>query len=179
VRENHPLQARSPYAAAKIGAERFVEAFALAFGIQAVILRPFSIYGPGLSPHSLIGTIVHQARRGEAVVLADLRPVRDYCYVDDLAEAVACACTAQISSPCVVNIGTGTGTSAAELAGLILRLLQCRLPVREDPGKQRPGRSEIYTLIADSQWAHEVLGWLPQFSLAAGLEQMFQSMEYS
>jgi UDP-glucose 4-epimerase len=177
VHEDHPLQARSPYAAAKIGAEQFVEAFALAFGLQAVILRPFSIYGPGLSPHSLIGTIVHQARRQEAVVLADLKPVRDYCYVDDLAEAVVRACMAQISDPCVVNIGTGTGTSVAELAGLILRLLQCRLPVREDVGKQRPGRSEIYALIADPQRAHDVLGWVPQFSLAAGLEQMLQPME--
>jgi nucleoside-diphosphate-sugar epimerase len=176
VRENHPLQARSPYAAAKIGAERFVEAFALAFNMHTVILRPFSIYGPGLSRHSLIGTIVHQARRGNAVILADLRPVRDYCYVDDLAEAVVCACAVRVSTPFVLNIGTGTGTSVAELAGLIVRLLRCRLPVREDPEKQRPGQSEIYSLIADSQLAHDVLGWVPQLSLHAGLEQMLRSM---
>ena len=71
---------------------------------------------------------------------------------------------------------TGTGTSVAELAGLIVRLLRCRLPVQEDPEKQRPGQSEIYSLIADSQLAHDVLGWVPQLSLRAGLEQMLRSM---
>jgi nucleoside-diphosphate-sugar epimerase len=176
VREDHRLQARSPYAAAKIGAERFVEAFALAFGIQVVILRPFSIYGPGLSPHSLIGTIMQQAQRGTAIRLADLKPVRDYCSVDDLAEAVVRACLTRLSNPFIVNIGTGTGTSVAELASLILRKLGREMPVQEEPRSRRPGRSEIYSLVADWRRAREGLGWMPNFPLSSGLERLVQTM---
>ena len=66
VREDFPLQARSPYAAAKISAERFVEAFVHSFGIQAIVLRPFSVYGPGASSESLIGTILRQAQRDDS-----------------------------------------------------------------------------------------------------------------
>lgn len=41
VREDHPLRPRSPYAAAKIGAEKLVEAYGSSFDIETVILRPF------------------------------------------------------------------------------------------------------------------------------------------
>lgn len=47
VAEDHLLSARSPYGAAKIGAEAMIAAFAAAFGLNAIILRPFSVYGPG------------------------------------------------------------------------------------------------------------------------------------
>jgi len=64
-----------------------IEAYAKSFGLRAVILRAFSIYGPSPTPGSLLGTIVVRARGG-SIRLRDLRPVRDYCYVGDLAEAV-------------------------------------------------------------------------------------------
>jgi len=49
VAEDAALRPLSPYAAAKAGAEKLVEAFSSAFGLEGVILRPFAIYGPGLS----------------------------------------------------------------------------------------------------------------------------------
>jgi nucleoside-diphosphate-sugar epimerase len=177
VAEDHPRQARSPYAAAKIGAERFVESFAYAFGIEAVVLRPFSVYGPGLSPYSLIGTIIRQARLNKSIVLDDLKPVRDYCHVSDLTEAIARACTVRSSGLFTLNIGTGQGISAADLAGLILEILGRDIPVREGARKQRPETSEIYCLIADSQLAGEVLRWFPTWTLRSGLEHTIHAME--
>ena len=80
-------------------------------GIEAVVLRPFSVYGPGAPSRSLVGTLLDQALHGEAVVLGDLRPVRDYCFVDDVAEAVARACSRPIPRPvCGVQRRIGTGT---------------------------------------------------------------------
>jgi nucleoside-diphosphate-sugar epimerase len=177
VSEDHPPQARSPYAAAKIGAERFVESFVYAFGIEAVVLRPFSIYGPGLSPLSLIGTIIRQARLNKSIVLDDLKPVRDYCYVSDLTEAIARACTVRTSGLATLNVGTGLGTSVAELAALILEILGRDIPVREDARKQRPGTSQIHCLIADCQLAGDVLRWFPKWTLRSGLEQTVHALE--
>ena len=66
VPEDHPLRARSPYAAAKIGAEQLSGHFATAYAMETVILRPFSVYGPGVSESSLIGTILRQATAAQA-----------------------------------------------------------------------------------------------------------------
>ena len=169
VSEQHPLGARSPYAAAKIGGEKLIEAWGHAFGLRAVILRPFSIYGPGASPESLIPRIIGMARRGLPVVLRNLKPVRDYCFVTDVAEAVALACSVQGSELDIFNIGTMRGTSVQRVADLILEVLGVSCPIREDGDRDRPGKSEIYELIADNRRAREILGWQPAVPLETGL----------
>ena len=169
VSEQHPLGARSPYAAAKIGGEKLIEAWGHAFGLRAVILRPFSIYGPGASPESLIPRIIGMARRGLPVVLRNLKPVRDYCFVTDVAEAVALACSVQRSELDIFNIGTMLGTSVQRVAALILEGLGVSCPIREDGDRDRPGKSEIYELIADNRRAREVLGWQSAVPLETGL----------
>jgi nucleoside-diphosphate-sugar epimerase len=177
VAEDHPLEARSPYAAAKIGAERFVEAFAHAHGLQAVLLRPFSVYGPGLAPGSLIGTLFRQARAGQAVVLADLEPVRDYCYLGDVVRGILRACAAPLPPLCTFNLGSGKGVSVAELAQAVLDVMGRDLPVCADPARRRPGAAEIRHLVADSTRAARVLGWTADTPLREGLRHTLAWLE--
>ena len=171
VREHQRLEARSPYGAAKIGAEKLVEAFVLNTGIQAAILRPFSIYGPGLSRQSVLGTILHQAQRNDCIQLRDLKPIRDYCYLDDLARAIVLSCVANLDSRCVINIGTGIGTSVGELAQLVLKVRGLNLPVRECNQGGGPATAEIFRLVADRRLARKVLGWSSQTPLALGIQR--------
>jgi nucleoside-diphosphate-sugar epimerase len=173
VSEDHPLQARSPYAAAKIGAEKLVESFVHAFAIEATILRPFSIYGPGLSSASLIATIIRQAQEEGCVRLASLTPVRDYCYVEDLASAVVRACAVKGAAPAAINIGSGVGTSVSDVANLVLEIIGREIPVIET-GAARPAGSEINCLIADTRKAQTFLGWMPAYSLEHGLAETIE-----
>lgn len=177
VSEDDPLSARSFYGAAKIGAEKLIEASVHAFGLRATVLRPFSVYGPGASPLSLIGRIVGLARSGEPVVLRDLRPVRDYCFVTDVAEAVARACAVQNGPLDVFNVGSGRGASVVEVARLVLQVLGKNCPVIENRERDRPGHSEILELIADTRRAREVLGWQPAVSLEQGLRRTLEEAE--
>jgi nucleoside-diphosphate-sugar epimerase len=176
VSEDHPLQARSPYAAAKIAAERFIESFVTAYAMTAIILRPFSVYGPRPNPQSLIGTILRQAERGERVRLASLKPVRDYCYIKDLSAAIVCACAVSNVSGGAINIGSGSGTSVGAVAGLILEIMGRSLPVEEDAQTQRPAPSEIHQLIADTRKARQALGWTPRYTLKHGLQETIEQM---
>jgi nucleoside-diphosphate-sugar epimerase len=168
VAESHRLQARSPYAAAKIGAEKMIEAHVESFGLRAVILRPFSIYGPHFHSDSLLSRVVSTAKSG-CIRVRDLRPVRDYCYVGDLAAAVLQACYIPEEKLQIVNVGSGVGTSVADLAGLVLRSLGLSTPIVEERLDLRPGQSEIFELVADITTAQNVLGWLPTVSLLEGL----------
>jgi len=168
VAETHRLQARSPYAAAKIGAEKMIEAYVESFGLSAVILRPFSIYGPNFHPDSLLARVVSTAKSG-CIRVRDLRPVRDYCYVGDLAAAVLQACCIGQDKLPIINIGSGEGTSVADFAELVRRSLGLNIPIVEDGSDSRPGQSEIFELVADITAAHDVLGWLPETDLQEGL----------
>jgi nucleoside-diphosphate-sugar epimerase len=168
VAESHRLQARSPYAAVKIGAEKMIEAHVESFGLRAVILRPFSIYGPHSHSDSLLSRVVSTANSG-CVRVRDLRPVRDYCYVGDLAVAVLRACCIAEERLQTINIGSGEGTSVANFAELVRRSLGLNVPIVEDGSDLRPGQSEIFELVADITTAHDVLGWRPETDLQEGL----------
>jgi UDP-glucose 4-epimerase len=173
VRENDLLRPRSPYGAAKVGAENLVNAFSRSYGMSTVVLRPFSIYGPGISITSVLGTIIQQLVDANEIVLSDLRPVRDYCHARDLAEAVLLACRQSSGHPIPLNIGTGIGTSVLALAKLVLTIAGRSLPIRQR-GDKRPGRSDINRLIANISRARATLGWRPQIKLSDGLREMLR-----
>jgi UDP-glucose 4-epimerase len=175
VSEDLPLQPRSPYGAAKLGGEAFVRACAPAYGIKAAILRPFSVYGPGSPTRSLIGTVLGQVMAGGAVTVADPRPVRDYCFVGDVADAIVAAARndgmhwAGPERVVTFNVASGVGVSVAALAGLALELagrepseLQVRSP-------DRPGGTDILELVADTGRARRLLGWSGRTDLRQGL----------
>ncbi len=169
VAETHRLQPRSPYAAAKIAAEKMLEAYAVSFGLGAIVLRPFSVYGPKPTSESLFGTILSMVKQG-SIRLHDLSPVRDYCYVDDVAVAVSRACSLSNGGVKFFNIGTGRGTSVAEFTRCVLDALGLKLPVIEERGRARH-RAEIPELVADASAAHSELGWTAQVDLYDGLRR--------
>lgn len=169
VDEDHRLDARSPYAAAKIGAEQLVRAFDHAYGTASTIVRPFSVYGPGMGQHGVIPAILRQLDAADAPRLNDVRPERDFCHVDDIARAIALATRAAHAQTTAINLGSGVGMSIGELARLLLTLVGRAGAVQSDAGTGRPGAADILQLVADRRRAEDVLGWRPAISLEAGL----------
>jgi len=171
VAEGAPLRPRSPYGVAKAEAEQRVASHARAVLMEALILRPFSVYGPGAAHTSLVHTLVDQARSGRPIRLADLRPVRDYCYVQDVADAIVRACSVGGIGCDTFNVGTGRGTSVRELGELVLRALDASAPIDEEPGRRRPDSVEILELVADVSHSSEALKWTARTPLEVGLRK--------
>jgi UDP-glucose 4-epimerase len=172
VRENAPLQPRSPYAAAKLGAEAIVGAAARAGGPKALILRPFSVYGPGQRSSSLLAEMIAQAARGDSIVARDLRPVRDYCHVEDVARAILAASGVAVAEVETFNAGTGVATSVGALAAMVFEVLGRSGTVHES-GAER-GAAEIFRLVADPAHAAKVLGWRAETQLRQGIASLLE-----
>jgi UDP-glucose 4-epimerase len=173
VPEDAPLRPRSPYGAAKVGAEGVVGAAVRAQGLDAVVLRPFSVYGPGMRATSVVGSIVTQALAGDEIQLFDTRVVRDFCLVDDVAEAVWVACTTvpPLTGLRVYNVGSGRGTSMAELARTAFAVLARSGRVTQRAGQDRPAAADIVELVADVAAARRDLGWRAETPLPIGLRR--------
>ena len=174
VEESARPDPRSPYAAAKLAAEEMIRAFIHFSHFTACVLRAFSVYGPGQPAYSLVPTIVRQACDGDAIRLSALNPVRDYCYVDDLVDAIATACAVPIDGLATFNIGSGTGTSVRALAGMVLMQAGRSLSIEENGAPARPQGADIYALVANIDRAATVLGWRPRTSLADGLRAVVE-----
>lgn len=176
ISETQRPDPRSPYAAAKLGAEHMVRAFANTFEIEACIVRPFSVYGPGQSGYALVPTILRQALSADAIVLADLKSIRDYCYVDDVVDAILLACDFDRPGVAEFNVGTGVGTSVAQLASAVLEHVGRSIPIVTGAPHLRPRSAEIFELVADVRRAKDILKWEPRTSLSAGLQRLVKEM---
>ena len=169
IDESHPLQAQSPYAASKIGADKLAEAFRLSFGMPVTTLRPFNTYGPRQSARAVIPTIVSQLLAGDEVALGNLEPTRDFTFVADTAEAFVLAIESPAAVGEVVNTGSGREIAIGDLVQRIGRVLGRPASTAKDDARVRPAGSEVDRLCADATRARELLGWEPKTSLDNGL----------
>ncbi|HKE38175.1 MAG TPA: NAD(P)-dependent oxidoreductase [Candidatus Baltobacteraceae bacterium] len=170
VREERALEPGSPYAKAKAKAERLLQAAHRLGRVSGFIVRPFSIYGHGMHPNSLVATICAQAARSDDIYVNDLSPVRDYCFVADLAGLLVRAAERTTGELVVVNAAYGKGYSVAEVIGAVADACGRRLAGRER-GPKRPAGVEITRLVADVTEAHRVLGWRASCDLTEGIKR--------
>ena len=172
ISEDHPLQGQSPYSASKIGADKIAESYQLSFGVPVATLRPFNTYGPRQSSRAVIPTILAQLAAGQSEIhLGDVRPTRDFTFVEDTVRAFTAVADAPLEAVVgrTFNAGTGVEISIGDLVAMIARAAGREVAVVEDAERLRPPGSEVMRLVCDSSRLIEATGWKPTMSLADGL----------
>ncbi len=171
IDEEHPLQAQSPYAASKIAADKFGEAFHRSYGLPVSIARPFNTFGPRQSLRAVIPTIIAQALGNGQVSLGATSPVRDFMFVKDTVRGMVRCAEGDKAVGEVINLGTGRETSIGDLAKRIASLIGRDIEIVSDEERLRPGVSEVHRLCCNNTKAQRLLGWKPQCSLEEGLRR--------
>jgi UDP-glucose 4-epimerase len=172
IRETHPLNAQSPYAASKVGADQLAIAMHRSFGIPVTVLRPFNTYGPRQSARAVLPTIIEQLLAGRTEIhLGRLDPRRDLTYVDDTVAGFVQAALADGIDGETIQLGTGRSHAIGELFEMACRLVGTNARAIEDPERLRPDDSEVLVLESDPSRAAELLGWRPATSLEEGLRR--------
>jgi len=169
--EEHPLNPRSPYAATKAGADRLAYSYFVTYGLPIVIVRPFNNYGPRQHPEKVIPRFVTQALDDEPLTIhGDGHASRDWLYVDDDAEAIEAIIAADLDSVAgeVLNVATGLDVSIAEIADLVLELLDKPAELKTHV-PERPGQVDRH--IGSTEKARDLLGWTARTSFDEGLRR--------
>ena len=94
-----------------------------AAGVETTTLRIFSPYGPGEAAARFVPHVLTTALRGELIPMTAGEQVRDFCYVDDVAEAFLVEGLAQRSRHGDWNLGTGRGVRLLDAAQTLVRLV--------------------------------------------------------
>lgn len=171
-RESDLPQPLSPYAAAKLAAELYCEAFYHTYGLETVALRYFNIFGPRQDPHgpysAVIPLFVTRLLAGDRpVIYGDGLQSRDFCYVANVVHANLLASTAPQAVGRVINIANGRSTSLVELISLLNEILGTDVsPVHEPP---RIG--DVRDSMADITLARQLLGYDPLVGMEEGLRR--------
>lgn len=165
------------YAVAKIAGIRLCQAYHRQHGCRFISAMPTNLYGPGdnfdlKSSHVLPALIrkFHQAKVSGAprvVVWGTGTPMREFCHVDDCAEAFLFLMEIY-DDPAIINIGEGRDISISDLALLVKRVVGYESEIVYDHTKPdgTPRKLVDATKIFN-------LGWRPQISLEEGIRQTY------
>jgi len=173
-REDAPLMPISPYAATKAAGELMVHTFTHLYGLRAVCLRFFTVYGPRQRPdlaiHKFSRSIL--ARR-PIPVFGDGSTQRDYTFIDDIAQGIAGAIRYSFDGPTgfeVVNLGESQCIPLSRLIELIEQATGVRAIIDRQPAQ--PG--DVPVTHADVSKARRLFGYRPTTSMETGIQKFVQ-----
>lgn len=172
-----PPAPQSPYATTKLAMEALVWCHAEADHAHAVILRFFSVYGPGQRPDQLIHQVVRAAVHGTPLErYGAAASARDYTHVRDVTRGVLAALrhTERPGRACVVaNIGAGRAVSLDQ----VIRLVEGAVgrPVSQRLRDASPGDTPV--TLADLAVARRTLGYAPRVPIERGIHDFVEWYE--
>lgn len=175
IDEKHPVKAYNPYSLSKKLAEEIVLSFTQQFKVRTTIFRPFNVYGPGQPNHFIIPAIIQQVLSPDVdvVEVMDLRPKRDYIYLDDVISAFLLSLE---GTPDIYNLGSGYSVSVRKIIEEVMEISGVTKPFQD---KNREREQEIFDLYADISRISDQLHWLPQTTFREGLTKCLKSYSFS
>jgi UDP-glucose 4-epimerase len=170
VAETAPIAPMSPYAAAKVSGEVYLNMYRSLYGLDCTHIAPANVYGPRQDPHGEAGVVAIFARNllsGRATKLfGDGGNTRDYVYVDDVVQAFVLA-AGQLGGGQRFNVGTGTATSDRSLHTLVADAAGAP----DNPIFEPARLGDVRDSSIDGSLAGTVLGWYPKVTLAEGVRR--------
>jgi len=170
--EKAPMHPMYPYALTKRLGEETVLHWAELYGIHAVSLRLFNVYGPRARTAgaygAVFGVFLAQKLNNEPfTVVGDGTQKRDFVYVTDVAEAFMKAGFSEIKNG-IFNVGSGKPESVNTLISL--------LGGETVPVPKRPGEPEC--TWADITRIGAALGWRPQVTFPEGVRMVLEQIDH-
>ncbi|EKD55425.1 MAG: hypothetical protein ACD_60C00009G0018 [uncultured bacterium] len=172
IREEHPIEPRTPYASSKLYAEKIALSYADLYGIEAVCLRYFNVYGPHQrfdAYGNVIPIFVFKMLRGETLeIFGDGEQTRDFVNVHDVVQAnIKAAMTKGLCGS--FNIASGIQITINQLVHDLS--VASGMKLMTEHKEPRPG--DVRDSLADITAAKKAFDFNPGISLQQGLKEYF------
>lgn len=171
-RETDLPQTLSPYAAAKLAGEYYLQAFYHSFGLETVGLRYFNVFGPRQDPDSpysaVIPIFVTRLLSGKPpIVYGDGLQSRDFTFVRNVVQGNLLASVKPGVAGKIINMADGRQTTLLRLIELLNDMLGTKTQVDFQPARI----GDVRESLADITLARNILGYHPEVTLEDGLAQ--------
>lgn len=175
-------QTNEPYAIAKIAGIKLCESYNRQYGRQYISVMPTNLYGPNdnydlANSHVLPALIrkAHEAKQRsdqELVVWGSGKPMREFLYVDDLADACVYLMNQGYDGP-LVNIGTGVDVTIKELAEIVMRVVGFAGKITFDASKPDGTPRKLLNVSR-----LKGLGWQASTALEQGIRRAYEAAPF-
>jgi UDP-glucuronate 4-epimerase len=155
----------SPYAASKLACEALGHVFHHVYGMDIVMLRFFTVYGPRQRPDLAIHKFARRIAAGQPIELfGDGSSARDYTYVTDIVDGIM-ACVRQTFGYEIFNLGGSKPVRLSHLVELLEAALGKKAMVERKP--DQPG--DVPRTWADLSKSGQLLGYKPKVRIEEGI----------
>ncbi len=160
----------SPYGITKLGCEQLAHAYGKEFGLDAVVLRYFTFYGPRQRPDMALARIVDALARGAAFELyGDGLQSRSFTYVADGVTATIAAIQ-RAPAGAVYNVGGGEEATMRDAIATLEAISGRSLAIVERPA----AAGDVRRTSADATRIERDLGWRATTALEDGLRAQWE-----
>lgn len=168
--ESLPTRPSSPYGITKLAGEQLVRVYGEEFGVPAVTLRFFSVYGPRQRPEMGYHLFINAVLTGKPITLTgDGLHVRGNTFITDCVDATVAAGFGALPGE-TFNLGGGELITISEVIRKIERLTGRAAIIERHP----PRKGDQLATVADVSKLYRHLGWKPTTGLDEGLSQQIE-----
>jgi UDP-glucose 4-epimerase len=176
LREDGPAHPTTVYGQTKLQGTLHIAKCAKRLGLRAITARLFTVYGPGEHRGRLLPSLIESARAGKPLELTSGTQLRDFTYVEDVADGLLRLGLAQAKPGWIVNLATGrltTVRSFAETAGRILGMPIEHLKFGAIPTR----REEMRHHPVSVERLRRVTGTVPSTGIEEGIRRTAGGLE--
>ena len=137
-----------------------------------VTLRLFLIYGPGQSEERLIPYIIKESIKNNVYKIFGGNQIKDFCYIDDLCEAIVLSFNNDEVNGQTINIASGKKITIKKIVNIIQSHMNKGKP---DFQNKIYRKSENTKLWANIEKARKILDWKPKTNISEGLKKTVHS----
>ncbi len=160
-------EARWTYAVSKLAGEHLAHSYYKVYGLPAVTVRPFNVYGPGQTGEGAIQIFIKKALKNEDILInGDGNQIRAWCYVDDFVECIMLALESKTAIGQSFNIGNARAvTTILGLAETVCRVLKSDSKILFRDALS----ADVELRIPSVEKAKELLGFKAKIDLEEGV----------
>ena len=172
TKESAEIRPQYPYALTKNMGEQMVMHWSQLYGLTAVSLRFFNVYGPRARTSGTYGAVfgvflAQKLAKKPYTVVGDGKQTRDFTFVSDIVSAIISAAESNVKGE-IINIGSNNTYSINRLVELLEGEV-VYIP-------KRPGEPDC--TWANISKAQKLLNWYPKVSLEEGVKILLNDMNY-
>ena len=170
IKEDHPVEPDTPYGCTKLCEEKLCLSYAKLYGIEAICLRYFNVYGQNQrfdAYGNVIPIFVHRMLRDEPLIIfGDGEQTRDFVHVSDVVQAnIKAAEACGING--AFNIASGESITINRLVEIIVKGRADTVRIEYAPKR----KGDVHDSLADITLAGREFNYSPEMDLEKGIEE--------
>jgi UDP-glucose 4-epimerase len=172
-REDMTPLPKSPYAISKLTGEYYCKAFSELYGLKAVSLRYFNVFGPRQDPASEYAAVIPKfitriLKKESPIIYGDGKQTRDFTYVKDVIQANVKAMTSNAEG--IFNVAYNNRIDLLELSSIIMDEIGNYQPVLFE----NPRSGDVRDSLADISAGKKAFDYSPNFTVKSGLKETIE-----